>query len=51
MKVAIYARESSDDIKKAPSIQDQIKIGKQWSEENNHQLVLLFQFPPENPLS
>jgi len=43
MKVAIYARESSDDIKKAPSIQDQIKIGKQWSEENNHQLVLVFQ--------
>lgn len=43
MKASIYARESSDDTKKAPSIQEQIKIGTQWIKDNNHELVFIFQ--------
>lgn len=42
MKVAIYARESSDDTNKAPPIEKQIEIGKQWAIENNHQVILIF---------
>jgi site-specific DNA recombinase len=43
MKVAIYARESEDDTNKAPPIEKQIEIGKQWIEENNYELFNIFQ--------
>ena len=39
MKVAIYARESDKDTKKAPPIGEQIEKGKHWIKENNHELV------------
>ena len=42
MKVAIYARESSDDTNKAPSIDNQIERGKDWAKENNHEVVFIF---------
>lgn len=42
MKVAIYARESTDDTKRAPPIEEQINRGKAWVEENNHELVFVF---------
>jgi len=42
MKVAIYARESSDDLNKAPPIEKQIEIGKRWIEENEHELSFIF---------
>lgn len=43
MKVAIYARESSDDTNKAPPIEKQIDIGKQWIKDNGHDLLYTFQ--------
>jgi DNA invertase Pin-like site-specific DNA recombinase len=43
MKVSIYARESSDDTKKAPPIEKQIEIGKQWILQKNYELVNIFQ--------
>lgn len=42
MKVVIYARESESDIKKAPSIAEQIKRGKQWVENNGHELIRVY---------
>jgi len=42
MKVSIYARESSDDKKKAPPITRQIERFKQWVQENGHELVHVF---------
>lgn len=42
MKVAIYARESSDDTNKAPPIEKQIELGKQWIKENNHTMGFIF---------
>lgn len=42
MKVAIYARESSDDTNKAPPIEKQIEIGKQWAIDNSHEVVFIF---------
>lgn len=35
----IYARESSDDINKAPPIERQIERGKQWGEINGYNLT------------
>ena len=43
MKVAIYARESSADLTKAPPIEEQIKRAKEWIEENGHELVQVYQ--------
>ena len=43
MIVSIYARESSDDLNKAPPIEKQIEIGKTWCKENNHELRFIFQ--------
>lgn len=42
MKVAIYARESSDDNNKAPPIENQIERGKQWATENGHELITIY---------
>lgn len=42
MKVALYARESSDDTNKAPPIEKQIEIGRNWALENNHQVIFIF---------
>ena len=42
MKSAIYARESSDDTNKAPPIDKQIQIGREWLESNGHELVFTF---------
>ena len=42
MKVAVYCRESDKDTKKAPPIEEQIKRGRQWCEENNHDIVHVF---------
>lgn len=39
MKVAIYARESSDDTKTAPPIEEQLSRGRSWAEENNHTII------------
>lgn len=43
MKAIIYARESSDDTKKAPPIGKQIEIGMQWIKENNYELAEVYQ--------
>lgn len=43
MKVSIYTRESDDDTNKAPPIEKQIERGKQWTSENNHELVIIYQ--------
>lgn len=43
MKVAIYARESTDDTRKAPPIEEQIARGREWARENNHDLVMIYQ--------
>jgi DNA invertase Pin-like site-specific DNA recombinase len=44
MKIAsIYARESSDDTNKAPPIEKQIEIGKQWCLDNGYELKYIFQ--------
>jgi len=40
MKVAIYARESSADVTKAPPIEEQLKRGRQWAEQNGHVIVI-----------
>jgi len=42
MIVGIYARESDDDTNKAPPIEKQIEIGKQWALENNHEVRFIF---------
>ena len=42
MKVALYARESSDDTRKAPPIEDQIETGKMWAKENNYDVVIVY---------
>jgi DNA invertase Pin-like site-specific DNA recombinase len=42
MRVAIYARESLDDSEKAPPIENQIEIGKNWIDENHHELTEIF---------
>lgn len=42
MRVAIYARESSDDTNKAPPIQSQIHRGKQWAAEHGHECVEVY---------
>lgn len=42
MKVCVYARESSDDTGKAPSINTQIEIGMAWCEKNKHDLVNIY---------
>lgn len=39
MKVALYARESSDDTTIAPPVTEQINRGKQWAAENGHIIV------------
>lgn len=43
MKGVIYARESSDDTNKAPSIEKQIEIGKKYLEENKIELIKIYQ--------
>jgi DNA invertase Pin-like site-specific DNA recombinase len=43
VKVAIYARESSDDTEKAPPIEHQIAIGKSWIEQHGHELTEIYQ--------
>ncbi len=42
VKVGIYARESDKDTEKAPSIEKQIEVGKQWIRENKHELVIIY---------
>lgn len=42
MKVALYARESSDDTQKAPSIQSQIERGTQFIQEKNYELSKVY---------
>lgn len=42
MKVCIYARESSDDLKKSPSIETQISCGLEWIKKNDYVLVEVF---------
>lgn len=42
MKVAIYARESDDDTSKAPPIEKQIEIGKQWAKDNEYEIIFIF---------
>jgi hypothetical protein len=39
---SIYARESSDDSRKAPPIQEQIAAGKAWGEERGYNLVQVY---------
>jgi DNA invertase Pin-like site-specific DNA recombinase len=43
MKAIIYARESSDDTNKAPPIEEQIKRGKQYIEEQGFELIQTFE--------
>lgn len=43
MKVALYARESDDDTNKAPPIEKQIEIGKQWALDNGYEVRYIFQ--------
>lgn len=43
MKVAVYARESSDDTKRAPSITDQISRIQQYITKEGHELVKVYQ--------
>lgn len=42
VKYSIYARESSDDTNKAPPIEKQIEIGKQFGKDNNYDLAYVF---------
>lgn len=42
-KAVIYGRESSDDTNKAPPIEEQIKRGQQYAEENKLHLVGIYQ--------
>lgn len=42
MKIAIYARESSDDITQSPPIENQIERGKQWAKENGYEVVQVY---------
>lgn len=42
MKVALYARESSDDTDKAPPIAEQIASGRLWAQEQGHELVIVY---------
>lgn len=42
MRVALYARESSDDTSKAPSIAEQVTRGKQWAAEEGHEVVAIY---------
>lgn len=39
MKVALYARESSDDTEKAPPITEQLARGKAWAQEHDHIII------------
>jgi DNA invertase Pin-like site-specific DNA recombinase len=42
MRIAIYARESSDDLSKAPPITEQIERGRAWARENGHEVVEVY---------
>jgi len=42
-KATIYARESSDDTTKAPSIEEQKQKGKQYAEENGLEVVDVYE--------
>jgi DNA invertase Pin-like site-specific DNA recombinase len=42
MRGAIYARESSDDTERAPPIENQITIGKEWFMKNKHTLAQIY---------
>lgn len=42
MKIGIYARESSDDTRKAPPIAEQIARGRQWAAEEGHDVVVVY---------
>lgn len=42
-KLAIYARESDDDTTKAPPIEAQIERGKQYAQDNNYEVIFIFQ--------
>jgi site-specific DNA recombinase len=48
MKVALYARESSDDTTNAPPITSQLERGRQWAIENGHEIVIEY---PDNGYS
>lgn len=41
-KVALYCRESSDDTKKAPPIEEQIKRGQRWAKDNGYFVSFIF---------
>lgn len=43
MRYAIYARESSKDTKSAPSINEQIEKGRLWLQQNQHELIRVYQ--------
>lgn len=42
MKVAVYARESSDDKTRSPPIEDQVKRGQEWAVTNNHEVMQVY---------
>jgi len=42
MKIALYARESSDDTNKAPPIEKQIEIGQNWAKEKGYEVLFIF---------
>lgn len=42
MKVALYARESSDDTERAPPITAQLEAGKAWVAAQGHELVNVY---------
>lgn len=41
-KVGIYARESSDDLSKAPPIEAQVERGRAWAAEQGHEVVRVY---------
>ena len=43
MRIGIYARESTSDTTKAPSITEQIIRGKQWALENGHDVIEVYE--------
>lgn len=42
MRCSIYARESSDDTRKAPPVTEQIETGKRWLAEHGHVLAEVY---------
>lgn len=42
MKIAIYARESSDDTTKSPPITEQILRGESWAQQHGHTVEIVY---------